>query len=157
MGRFEITGQAVVFTPDGVKVLDCMVRRWASAISEYLRFHLSNADKKALGDNYILIGGARTVPTNDPWGQCAYAPAAVDAAKAYASSHFFRFMLLLMRLAQFEPIHNANPPFGFIIDHQNYKQALTDDNDLYQHYGFSPAMIAFAEEHYHDVLYHGEN
>lgn len=153
MGKFEVTGQAVVFTPDGVKILDCMVRRWASAMSEYLRFHLSNADKKALGDNYILIGGARTVPTNDLWGQVAYCPLAVEKAKAYAESKFFQFMLRLMRLAQWNPIHNANCTLGKLIDHMNATEVLTDDDQLFQHYGFSQPMRDFAEAHYHDALH----
>ena len=59
----------------------------------------------------------------------------VDAAKSYAQTKFFRLMLDLFRLAQFDPLNPANVPLKPV-----------DDNSLYARYGFSDAMINFTEE-----------
>ena len=58
MGRkFEITGKAVIYTKDGVKVVDSEVRRYFDANASWCKF------KYKYDEPHMLIGGARTLTT----------------------------------------------------------------------------------------------
>ena len=141
MGRkFEVTGKAVIYTIDGVKVVDAEVRRQFNT-------HLDTCSFKFKYDgDYLLIGGARTVPTDNPYALPAFNPQRVQRAVDYAKTKFFRQILELMRLAQWEPINSANVPLEASLYQDNQKELLpVDDKSLYERHGFTPAMIDFTE------------
>ena len=150
MGRkYEVTGQAVIYTAEGAKIIDCEVRRWANVHGDWNEFHFDNKFRKEYGEKYILIGGARTVPTDDIFAQPAYHPETIDRAYRYTQSKFFRLMLDLMRLAQWEPINKANVPLEKTLYIYNGVKALpVDDASLFERYGFTQPMIDFAEARY---------
>ena len=55
MGRiFEVTGKAVIYTADGVKVVDAQVRSYFNVNADYNHFTFKHDEP------YLLIGGART-------------------------------------------------------------------------------------------------
>ncbi|MBR0290108.1 MAG: hypothetical protein IJQ82_14120 [Selenomonadaceae bacterium] len=55
MGRkFEVTGKAVLYTQDGVEIVDAEVRRWFNAHQDTCTFKLKNFQKP-----YILVGGGK--------------------------------------------------------------------------------------------------
>ena len=150
--KIEITGKAVIYTKDGVQVIDAEVRRKFNANYDGCAFKF-NFD----GD-YLLIGGARTIPTENIYAQNAYNPQKVQQAVNYGETKFFRFMLDLMRLAQWEPIHKFNRPLNgqYFMENQTLYKNTIDYNkrgyeldlQLYRKYGFSPAMIKFVEDNY---------
>ena len=156
MGRkFEVTGKAVIYTKDGVKVVDAEVRRYFNAHQD------SNEFKFKGGEPHLLIGGARTVKTDNHYAMPAYHPETVDEAVAYGKTKFFRVILDLMRLAQWEPIHHYNHCMLSWRFHRNKFHRfddtsldVTSDDALFKHFGFTPHMIHFIEEHYHDDLRH---
>ena len=151
MSKFEVTGKAVLYTRAGVKVVDAQVRRYFNSNCDSNNFKV-----KQTGD-YMLIGGARTVPTDNPYAKPAYHPLTVEHAARYASTKFFRLTLDLMRLAQWEPIHKYNVPMN---QHWFTHNQFTDfsrpdvdfakplDEQLYRKYDFNPSMIHFTEERY---------
>lgn len=164
MGRkVKRTGKAVIYTKDGVKIVDAEIRRWANSHGDWNEFKLKP------DEDYMLIGGARTVPTDDAWAKHAYRPEVVEAAVKYASTKFFRLILDLERLAQWEPIHRANTPMNgdwFRYNHLDaprkididFSVSLPEiDAQLYRKYDFTPAMIKFVEERYsYDDALHNE-
>lgn len=164
MGRkYEVTGKAVIYTKDGVKVVDSDVRRLFNINQDSCTFKT-----KETGE-YLLVGGARTVPTDNIYAKAAYNPERVDAVFKYASTKFFRLILDLQRLAQFEPIHRANCPMNYHWFSTNRLSAVEKpdidfsvsvpeiDAQLYRKYDFTPAMIKFVEERYsYDDALHNE-
>lgn len=156
MGRkYEVTGNAVIYTLDGVKVVDCEVRRKASVYGDSNDFHFDNKFRKQYGEKYILIGGARTVPTDDIFAKPAYHPETVIQAFNYSLSKFFRLTLRLSRLAQWEPLNCYNLVMNrlwFCTNHfTEYNKPDINlfgniDAQLYRKYDFTPQMIHFAEK-----------
>lgn len=155
MGRkYEVTGKAVIYTKDGVKVVDAEVRRKANAHGDWCE------PKTKVSEDYLLIGHARTVPTDDVFAKPAYNPARVEHAFKYASTKFFQLMLDLQRLAQWEPITRYNVPMNWDWFSDNvltcgrkvdidFSVSLPEiDAQLYRKYDFTPAMIKFTEERY---------
>lgn len=139
----EVTGQAVVYTRDGVKIIDAEVRRIMNnhMDSITIRFNLQ--------EDYLLIGGARTVPTENIYAANAYEPERIRRAVQYGQTKFFRLMLDLMRLAQWEPIHKSNVPLEYKQFRDNcLNPRAFDDQSLYRRYGFTPAMIEFTEKQF---------
>ena len=93
------------------------------------------------------------MPTDNIYAQPAYNPERVKLAAEYAKTKFFRLTLDLMRLAQWDPLHPSNVPMGWCCFYDNQGKLLpTDDISLYKLYSFTPAMIKFSEERYHDEL-----
>jgi len=128
----EITGKAVIYTADGVKV-----------IQEERR------PKFKLDGEYLLIDAARIVPTDNIYAQPAYKPEVIQRAVNFAESKFFRLSLDLMRLAQWEPINTSNFAVGYDVAGIDYdKRGAELDAQLYKHFGFTPAMIDFTEARY---------
>ena len=145
MGRGrEITGKAVIYTADGVKVIDAEVRRYANAQGDEVDSRFDYEEP------YLYIGGARTVPTDDSFAKPAYNPERVEHAAQFASTKFFRLILDLQRLAQWEPINKYNYAFDGLQYRTNDPQTsrFETDADLYAKWKFNPAMIKFTEEHY---------
>lgn len=139
--KLEITGKAVIYTHSGAKIVDAEVRRASNMHADWCTFKI-NYD----GD-YLLIGGARDVPTVNGYATPAYNPERINRAFQYANTKFFRQMLDLMRLAQWEPINKANIPLDSGQFKDNHIEPLPfDDKSLYERYGWTPNMIAFAEE-----------
>ena len=148
----EITGKAVIYTYDGVKVIDVEVRRKFNVCLDSVTARFNYPD------DYLLVGAARTVPTNSIYAKPAFNPDRINFAVNYAQSKFFRLSLDLMRLAQWNPINKAN----IILDYQVFQHNGSDsmnnidyskrgfdlDCQLYKAYGFSQAMIDFTEELY---------
>ncbi len=149
MSKFEVTGKAVLYTKDGVEVVDAEVRRYFNANGDW------NAVKhiQFKGD-YLLVGGARIAPKQNQYAATPR-PELVDVMIRYAKSKFFRLMLDLMRLAQWEPIHRYNVPMNYKWFHDNEIWGGLDvdfakpfDEQLYHKYGFNPSMIQFTEARY---------
>lgn len=150
----EITGKAVIYTNEGVKVIDAEVRRKANAHADYC------IAKFRYPDDYLLVGAARTVPTDNIFAKPAFNPDRVQAAVNYAESKFFRLILDLMRLAQWNPINKANVVLNYQVFKHNFfynsdkitvdfsKRGYELDCQLYKFYGFSQAMIDFVEARY---------
>ncbi len=152
MRKYEITGQAVIYTLEGAKIIDCEVRRAANVHGDWNEFRFDKAFRKEYGEKYLLIGGARTVPTDNFFAKPAFHPETVTHAFNYARSKFFRLMIDLMRLAQWEPIHAANYVLEQKLYQSNDAKALaTDDAALYERYGFSQPMIDFVEKKYDEI------
>ena len=161
MGRkYEVTGKAVVYTPDGAEIIDCEVRRSFNINGDENIFRFDKATKSKLGEKYLLIGGARTVSTDNNYAKPAYHPETIEYAYKYTQTKFFRLLLDLMRLAQWEPINCSNymlhskwfrdnrfatgqePDIDFSVSVKEI------DAQFYKKYEFSPAMIEYVEAHY---------
>ena len=154
MAKREITGKAVIYTHDGAKIIDAEVRRQFNVYQDSNRYRFNFAD------DYVLVGGARTVETDNIYAKPAYHPETIDYAFKYASTKFFRLMLDLMRLAQWEPIHPSNYVMHgewftsnkFQIGKEpdiDFSVSLAEiDAQFYRKYEFTPAMIAFTEARY---------
>ena len=150
----EITGKAVIYTSEGVKVVDAEVRRRFNIALDTCEF------KFDYDGEYLLIGGARTVSTDNIHAQAAYNPQRIQQAVNYGNCKFFKLMLDLMSLAQWEPINKANPPLDCESLRSNQvpitnssgiefdKQGAELDAQFYQKYDFTPAMVDFTEAHY---------
>lgn len=97
-------------------------------------------------DNYIKLGYVNEMP-----------PAKIDGLIKFTRTKFFRLILDLQRLAQFEPIHNAN---WVDTDAADLTLDVPEiDAQLYRKYDFAPAMIKFVEERYSydDAVHDGQD
>lgn len=154
----EITGKAVIYTAEGVKVVDAEVRRWANVRGDW-----NQTVNFKYPEPYLMIGYVRTIPTEDKFAMHAYHPEKIPQAVRYTQSKFFRLMLDLMRLAQWEPIHDANTHLFdnyFKYNVPSYSPPIDWDAPLdeqfYRYFKFSKAMIEFVEGRYHDVVHDGQ-
>lgn len=139
--RFEVTGKAVIYTSDGVKVVPAEVRRM------FNNHYDTCTIKFDYSGDYLLIGGARDVPTTNLYAQPAYNPERIQRAVQYTQTKFFRLMLDFMKLAQWQPIHKFNVPLEYSLYVDNKTTSLpSDDQSLYERWQFTPAMIRFTEE-----------
>ena len=75
----------------------------------------------------------------------------VDHAFKYTQTKFFQAVLDFMRLAQWNPIHKDNC-FAVKPDIDFDKSVAEIDEQFFSKYDFTPAMIKFLEERYHDDL-----
>ena len=57
--KINVNGSVVIYTAEGTKVLDAEVRHVFNMHGEWYKF------KFDVAENYLLIGGARTVPTDN--------------------------------------------------------------------------------------------
>lgn len=105
---------------------------------------IADAREVAGTDNYIKLGDVNEMTS-----------AKIDGLKKFTQSKIFRLWLDLQRLAQFEPIHNAN---GLFFDDVDLTlDAPEIDAQIYRKYDFTPAMIKFVEERYsYDDALHNE-
>ena len=95
MGRkFEATGEAVVYTEGGAKIVDAEVRRVFNA------HHDANHFKLQVDGKYLLVGGARTKPSDNPYAQAAYHPKTVEHAFKYSQTKFFRLILTMIKFVE---------------------------------------------------------
>lgn len=162
----EITGKVVIYTKNGTRIIDAEVRCYYNAQGEYSQSRFD------CDEDYLLVAQARTIPTDDKYA-AACCPEAIDAAEKYTRTKFFRLMLDLMRLAQFNPIDkrnyillrhefdniSINKKFPSTCKRFDWQEVQFDwsadvdelDEQLYRHFGFTPEMIHFAEENYHDA------
>ncbi|MBR4641601.1 MAG: hypothetical protein IKO74_02625 [Selenomonadaceae bacterium] len=163
----EITGKAVIYTEGGTKIVDAEVRRYFNVNGEGLTSKFDTNEK------YMLIAQARTIPTDNNYAAVP-CPEAITAAEKYTRTKFFRLMLDLMRLAQFDPIKSFNlcimrrefdnmsinkkfPPknkdrYEWQKIHFDWLASVEDlDAQFYRRFDFTPEMIQFTEEHYHDA------
>ena len=107
----------------------------------------------------VKIVDAREVSDTDNYIKLGYVhemtPAKIDGLIKFTQSKIFRLWLDLQRLAQFEPIHNAN---GLFFDDVDLTlDAPEIDAQIYRKYDFTPAMIKFVEERYsYDDAVHNE-
>ena len=142
----EITGKAVIYTADGVKVIDAEVRRYFNAHSDGRRARFN------FKKDYLFIDCARTIPTDNIYAKPAFKPEVIRRAVNFAESKFFKFSLELMKLAQWQPIHKYNTTFGWcrdnVFDTSGLKNIDYDKNvdaQLFNFYEFTPPMIDFVE------------
>ena len=149
MRKIKPTGSVVIYTDEGTKILDAEVRHFFNVHAEWYEFKFDAPEK------YLLIGGARTVLT-DNIHAAKVRPEAIQQAVNFTKTKFFRLMLDLMRLAQFEPIDKRNYCFesGY-FRHDEYKTDINFsvsveklDAQFYRKYRFTPTMIKFVEEKY---------
>ena len=149
MRKIKPTGSAVIYTAEGAKVVEAEVRHIFNVHTDRYAFKFDEPEK------YLLIGGARTVPTdNIHAAKCR--PEAIKQAVNFTRTKFFRLMLDLMRLAQFEPINKNNYCFEADYFRSDYCKSDIDfsasveelDAQFYRKYKFTPAMIKFVEEKY---------
>ena len=166
--KFEVTGKAVVYTEDGAKIIPCEVRRRFNINMDTNDFRFDIKTKKDLGENYLLIGGARTIPTDNIYAKPSFHPETVDYAYKFTQTKFFRLILDLMRLAQWHPIDNKNYMLHsewfrdnrFMRGQQpdiDFSVSVADiDAQFFQKYEFSAQMIEFTEARYsYDELLYG--
>lgn len=162
MAKKVINGQAVIYTERGVEIVPAEVRRISNAHSDGLQFKNLQVPKDA---RYILIGGGKTwqdQPNNI--NAAGVMIENIEHAANYGKTKFFRLMLDLMKLAQFEPfagvqgremafgfesfvfLKNRNAPIDSDID---FDLSLAEiDAQLYKKYRFTPTMIEFVEKRY---------
>ena len=147
--KIKPTGSAVIYTAEGVKVIEAEVRHVFNVHGDWYKFKFDAPEK------YLLIGGARTVPSDNVHA-AKVRPEAISQAVKFTRTKFFRLMLDLMRLAQFEPIDKNNYCFESDIFHSDDSKSEIDfsasveemDAQFYRKYKFTPAMIKFVEEKY---------
>ena len=149
MRKIKPTGAAVIYTAEGAKIIDAEVRHFFNCHGEWYKFKFNFEEK------YLLIGGARTVPSdNIHAAKCR--PEAINQAFNFTQTKFFRLMLDLMRLAQFETIHKDN--YCFESDYFQCDEYEGDidfsarveelDAQFYKKNGFSEEMKDFVERRY---------
>ena len=63
--KIKPNGSVVIYTPEGTKIIDAEVRHIFNVHSDTYKFKFDAPEK------YLLIGGARTVPTDNIHGQNA--------------------------------------------------------------------------------------
>lgn len=144
--KHEITGKVVIYTENGTQIVDAEVRRLHNAHSDTLELKRFTYPEK-----YLLIAMARTIPS-DNIHAAQPCQKTIDTAEKYTRTKFFRLMLDLQRLAQFDPSHKDNA--NHVLDE------LLSDNDAenYRRLDFTPAMIRFTEENFnHDAVHHDED
>ena len=109
---------------------------------------------------YVPVGVAKVTPTNEKY-TLPCEPWIIDEAFKYTQTKFFRLMIDLMKLAQFDPFNDV-PAFGtekfYDCCGENYSARPFDidfsvsvpeiDAQLYKKYGFTRAMIDFVERRY---------
>lgn len=148
MARRNVTAdKTVIYTTDGGKVVDCQTRRRASATCDITEFFSATGKEFLSDEKYLRVGG------------CERYPERIAEALKYTRTKFFRLIIELQRLAQFDPIH----PYNVVLDSQyfgcdragkpavDYSGSVAEiDAQLYRRYEFTPEMIAFVEDLYHD-------
>ena len=161
MAKRVINGQAVIYTDNGVEIVPSEVRRCFNV-------HLDSLQVKPVvekGTRYILIGGVKTF--QDQVGNINAAepmPFLIERAYKYAKTKFFRLILDLMKLAQFDPLAGVNGTENCFLHHYftslknprepvdtdiNFDVSIKDiDAQLYKKFEFSQAMIDFVERRY---------
>lgn len=161
MARFQVTGKVVAYDADGAHVIDAEIRRFFNATSDYLQ------SKFKTQDEFIIVAAARTVPTNNIYAADLHAEK-IDYGLKYTRTKFFRLLVDLMKLAQFDPFHRSNyfPETHFLRANKRYtvdkddidftKSVAEIDAQLYRKYQFTPAMIAFTEGRYSYDELHGQ-
>lgn len=149
MRKIKANGKAVIYTAEGAKIFDAEVKHFFNVHGEWYKINFNATEK------YLVVGGVRTTPSdNIHAAKCR--PEAITQMINFTRTKFFRFMLDLMRLAQFEPINKDNPCFQadcFRCD--DYKTDIDFsadvknlDSQFWRKYNFSPTMIKFIEERY---------
>ena len=152
----QINGVAVIYTNDGVKLIDADVKRYRSCCRDE-----DEATYYYNGDDYIFIGCAKTNPPTpaDFRYDTLPTPELIPQMINYTKAKTFRLLLDLFRLAQWQPIHKYNcmpNTEPFTQRHKPINAQWVDfskpvpeiDAQLYQKYGFTPAMIKFVEGNY---------
>ena len=156
----EITGQVVLYTTEGTHVVDAEVRHNFNAHGSFLRTKNFKQPEKSL-----LVAMARTVPTDNVHAAqpCRQT---IDSAAEYTKTKFFRLLLKLMELAQFEPVHPKNfcfarhdlenlrlpnLPIGANTLPKNFDWTADADGldaQFFKLFDFTPALIRFTEAHF---------
>ena len=162
MAKKVINGQAVIYTDNGVEIVPAEVRRQYNVNGDGLQFKNLQIPK---GTRYIIIGGGKTFqdqPNNInaadvmTWN--------IERARKYGSTKFFRFILDLMKMAQFDPLAHINGVerclnFQWFSELKNPHESIDApinldadiaeiDAQLYKYYGFGKAQIDFIERRY---------
>ena len=143
----QSNGKAVIFTENGAQIIPCKIKRIRSAHNDM------NDAKIKFDGQYLLVGFA----VDDK-------PELIDAALKYTQTKFFRLMLQLERLAQFDPINTGNViMFSQTWSYNGHHfQAKIDwsvpvaelDAQLFKKFDFTPEMIQFTEDFNHDAVHH---
>ena len=168
--RAEITGKVVLYTENGTQIIDAEVRRLYNTNSDTLELKRFSYPEK-----YLLIAMARTIPS-DNIHAAQPCQKTVDTAEKYTRTKFFRLLLDLERLAQFDPISKFNNcmfrrelenfRFNRTLEHSGilplnfdwYKSVAELDEQFYRLFDFAPEMIRFTEARYHyDDLHDGKD
>ena len=154
-------GKAVIYTDNGVEIVPAEIRRSFNVHGEMLIIRPFIGK----GTRYIIVGGAKTV--EDEVGNIYAAkpmPYIIERATKYAKTKFFRLILDLMKLAQFDTLAGSNGTEYCFLGHYfstlknprepiesdiNFDVSIAEiDAQLYKKYQFTPAMINFVERRY---------
>ena len=161
MSKKNPNGKVVLYTENGALVATADV----GIYSEIQPGAIHSAFRKSTLDvpkdlKYTVIGIAKTTPTNEKY-TLPCAPYIIDEALRYTQTKFFRLMIDLMKIAQFDPFNTGNAfgnerfvdckgedyhPCKFDIDFSVSVPEI--DAQLYKKYGFTQAMIDFVERRY---------
>lgn len=162
MSRENPNGEVVLYVEGKgavVATADVLIRSeiQLGALSKGFRKNTLNVPANL---KYQLVGMAKTTPTTQEY-TLPCDPEIIDEALKYTRTKFFRLMIDLMKLAQFDPF-NGIPFFGSEkfrdCSDEHYRPLPFDidfsatvpeiDAQLYRKYGFTPAMIDFVERKY---------
>lgn len=157
----KVNGQAVIYTDNGVEIVPAEVRRSYNVHGDSLI--IKPAVKK--NTRYIIVGGAKTFQ-DEPDNIYAVEPMPflIERCRKYAKTKFFRLIMDLMKLAQFDPLAGFNGMERCFLSHYfthlknphepidsdiNFDLSVAEiDAQFYRKYQFTNAMINFVERRY---------
>lgn len=162
MAKKVINGQVVIYTDHGVEIVPAEIRRQYNVQGESLQFKNLQVPKDK---RYIIIGGGKTWQDQpDNIHAADVMTWNIERARKYGSTKFFRFILDLMKLAQFDPLAHINGVerclnFQWFSELKNPRETIDApinldadiaeiDRQLYKLYGFGAAQIDFIERRY---------
>lgn len=161
MSKKNPNGKVVLYTEQGAKVVTADIEIYSEiavgAISPKFRKSTLDAPKDL---KYAIVGVAKTTPTNTAY-TLPPTPFIIDEALKFTQTKFFRLIIDLMKIAQFDP-YDGGYAFGTDRFHDccgkgyyprdfdiDYSVSVPEiDAQLYRKYSFSAAMIEFVERRY---------
>lgn len=161
MSKKNPNGKVVLYTELGAKVVTADIEIYSEiqvgAIHPEIRRTTLDVPKDL---KYTIVGMAKVTPTDKAY-TLPPTPFIIDEALKYTQTKFFRLIIDLMKIAQFNPFEGGYAfgtdrfhdcqgkgyyPRDFDIDFSVSVPEI--DAQLYRKYGFSKAMIEFVEGRY---------
>lgn len=160
MSKKNPNGKVVLYTENGAVVADACIALHSEIQPGAVHKDFYRSSLAAPKDlKYAIVGMAKTTPTNTAY-TLPPTPFIIDEALKYTQTKFFRLIIDLMKIAQFNPFEGyafgadrfndcqgaGYYPRDFDID---YSVSVPEiDAQLYRKYDFTQAMIEFVERKY---------